>query len=82
MQAAVLGPLNGYPFRVGSIKLSPWIKDWRLFLRLEVLDAAFGNPPGFPFEDFVSAKRLVPRFPPFPLSQPTLTSVRSRSFSH
>ncbi len=53
-----LGPLNGYPFRVGSIKLSPWIKDWHLFVRLEVLDAAFGNPPGFPFEDFVSAKRL------------------------
>ena len=53
-----LGPLNGYPFTVGAIAIHPWIKDWKLFVRVLVQDAAFGNPPNFPFESFVSCKRL------------------------
>jgi len=52
------GPLNGYPFKIGALSLYPWIKDNHIHARLVVQDAAFGNPPGFPFENFVSAGRV------------------------
>lgn len=52
------GPLNGFPFRVGSLSVFPWIKDWHFHARVVVQDAAFGNPPGFPFENFLTCERL------------------------
>lgn len=53
-----LGPLNGFPFKVGTLAVIPWIKDWHLYIRVVVQDAAFGNPPGFPFEWFLTCERL------------------------
>ena len=52
------GPLNGYPFEVGAISIFPIIRGWSLVVRLVVYDAAFGNPPGFPFKNFLECKRL------------------------
>ncbi|CAK9023295.1 N-terminally processed] [Durusdinium trenchii] len=53
-----LGPLNGFPFEVGSLSIYPWIKDYKLHARLVVQDASFGNPPGFPFESFLECRRV------------------------
>jgi len=52
------GPLNGYPFKIGALSIFPWLQDWQLHVRVVAHDAAFGNPPGFPFENFLEVERL------------------------
>eukprot|EP00924_Labyrinthula_sp_SR-Ha-C_P016759 augustus_masked-scaffold_6-processed-gene-14.62-mRNA-1 protein AED:0.16 eAED:0.30 QI:0/0/0/1/1/1/3/201/695 len=53
-----LGPLNLYPFEVGALQLSPFIHRGRIYCRLVVYDATFGNPPDFPFENFLEVGKL------------------------
>jgi len=53
-----LGPLNGFPFECGAITITPWLKDYRIHVRLLAQDCSFGNPPGFPFKDFLTVRRV------------------------
>ncbi|GBG33542.1 Protein C2-DOMAIN ABA-RELATED 1 [Hondaea fermentalgiana] len=50
--------LGGPALAVKTLSVVPWIKDWHLHMRILVQDAAFGNPPGFPFEWFLTCERL------------------------
>jgi len=52
--------LHGYPgaLKVGTLIVSPWIRNWALHVRVTAEDAFFGNPPGFPLENFAECNRV------------------------
>ena len=52
--------LHGYPgaLKVPALHVQPWIRGWRLHVRVTADDAAFGNPPGFPLENFGECQRV------------------------
>jgi len=52
--------LHGYPgaLKVPTLHVQPWIRNWRLHVRVWAEDTAFGNPPGFPLENFAECQRV------------------------
>jgi hypothetical protein len=52
--------MHGYPgtLKMGAVHLTPWVSGWALQLRVTVFGLAFGNPPGFPLENFLECRRI------------------------
>jgi len=52
--------MHGYPgtLKFGAVHVTPWISGWSLHLRVTVYGLAFGNPPGFPLENFLECRRI------------------------